>query len=34
MAQSPCQIDFKQLREVYVQSTWKDPKTTQEKVTQ
>ncbi len=34
MAQSPCQIDFKQLREVYVQSTWKDPKATQEKVTQ
>lgn len=28
MAESPCQIDFKQLREVYVQSTWKDPKTT------
>lgn len=26
MASSPCQIDFKQLREVYVQSTWKDPK--------
>ncbi|MCP5542828.1 MAG: aspartate--tRNA ligase [Akkermansiaceae bacterium] len=26
MAHSPCQIDFKQLREVYVQSTWKDPK--------
>ncbi len=33
MAQSPCQIDFKQLREVYVQSTWKDPKLTQEKAT-
>ena len=28
MAHSPCQIDFKQLREVYVQSTWKDPKAT------
>ncbi|WAC21293.1 aspartate--tRNA ligase [Luteolibacter sp. SL250] len=27
MASSPCQIDFKQLREVYVQSTYKDPKT-------
>jgi aspartyl-tRNA synthetase len=27
MSHSPCQIDFKQLREVYVQSTWKDPKT-------
>ncbi|MCP5531632.1 MAG: aspartate--tRNA ligase [Akkermansiaceae bacterium] len=26
MAHSPCQIDFKQLREVYVQTTWKDPK--------
>ncbi len=26
MASSPCQIDFKQLREVYVQSTYKDPK--------
>jgi aspartyl-tRNA synthetase len=26
MSHSPCQIDFKQLREVYVQSTWKDPK--------
>ena len=24
MAQSPCEIDFKELREVYVQSTWKD----------
>jgi aspartyl-tRNA synthetase len=29
MAHSPCQIDFKQLREVYVQSTWKDPKAAQ-----
>ena len=28
MSHSPCQVDFKQLREVYVQSTWKDPKTT------
>ncbi len=27
MANSPCQIDFKLLREVYVQSTYKDPKT-------
>ena len=26
MAHSPCQIDLKLLREVYVQSTWKDPK--------
>ena len=26
MAHSPCQVDFKQLREVHVQSTWKDPK--------
>ncbi len=26
MSHSPCQVDFKQLREVYVQSTWKDPK--------
>jgi aspartyl-tRNA synthetase len=31
MAHSPCQIDLKQLREVYVQSTWKDPKVAQEK---
>lgn len=31
MSHSPCQIDFKQLREVYVQSTWKDPKLAQEK---
>jgi aspartyl-tRNA synthetase len=29
MSHSPCTIDFKQLREVYVQSTWKDPKLTQ-----
>jgi aspartyl-tRNA synthetase len=28
MSHSPCQIDFKQLREVYVQTTWKDPKVT------
>ncbi|MBK1883003.1 aspartate--tRNA ligase [Luteolibacter pohnpeiensis] len=34
MAQSPCQIDFKLLREVYVQSTWKDPKLAAEKSTQ
>ncbi len=26
MAQSPCEIGYKELREVYVQSTWKDPK--------
>jgi len=26
MAQSPCEIDFKDLRELYIQSTWKDPK--------
>ena len=26
MAQSPCEIGFKELREIYVQSTWKDPK--------
>ncbi|MCF7675361.1 MAG: aspartate--tRNA ligase [Akkermansiaceae bacterium] len=26
MSHSPCQIDLKQLREVYVQSTWKDTK--------
>ena len=31
MSHSPCQIDHKQLREVYVQSTWKDPKLAQEK---
>jgi aspartyl-tRNA synthetase len=31
MSHSPCQIDSKQLREVYVQSTWKDPKLAQEK---
>ncbi len=31
MSHSPCQIDFKQLREVYVQSTWKDPRLAQEK---
>ena len=36
MANSPCQIDYKLLREVYVQSTYKDPKATPavEKVTQ
>lgn len=28
MAQSPCNIDFKELRELYIQSTWKDPKNT------
>jgi aspartyl-tRNA synthetase len=28
MAQSPCQIEHKLLREVYVQSTYKDPKIT------
>jgi len=26
MSHSPCEVDLKQLREVYVQSTWKDPK--------
>jgi len=31
MSHSPCQIDHKQLREVYVQSTWKDPKLAQQK---
>ncbi len=34
MAQSPCQIDYKLLREVYVQSTYKDPKTAGEKAAQ
>ncbi len=34
MAHSPCQIEHKLLREVYVQSTYKDPKTAAEKVTQ
>lgn len=29
MAHSPCKVDLKQLREVYVQSTWKDPKLVQ-----
>jgi aspartyl-tRNA synthetase len=29
MAHSPCKVDLKQLREVYVQSTWKDPKLAQ-----
>lgn len=28
MAQSPCDIEFKELRELYIQSTWKDPKKT------
>lgn len=31
MAQSPCEIDFKELREIYVQSTWKDPKAAKDK---
>ncbi|NJM38307.1 MAG: aspartate--tRNA ligase [Akkermansiaceae bacterium] len=31
MAQSPCQIEHKLLREVYVQSTYKDPKLAKEK---
>ncbi|MES2923546.1 MAG: aspartate--tRNA ligase [Verrucomicrobiota bacterium] len=31
MAHSPCQIEHKLLREVYVQSTYKDPKLAQEK---
>ena len=30
MSHSPCQVDLKQLREVYVQSTWKDAKLTQD----
>ncbi len=33
MAQSPCEIGFKELREVYIQSTWKDPKLSKEKAT-
>ncbi|MGD9420791.1 MAG: aspartate--tRNA ligase [Verrucomicrobiota bacterium JB025] len=31
MAQSPCEIGPKELREVYVASTWKDPKLAKEK---
>lgn len=31
MSHSPCQIEHKLLREVYVQSSWKDPKLAQEK---
>ena len=31
MSHSPCPIEYKQLREVYVQSTWKDPALAQEK---
>ena len=31
MAQSPCQIEYKLLREVYIQSTYKDPKLSAEK---
>jgi len=31
MSHSPCLVDLKQLREVYVQSTWKDPRLAQEK---
>jgi aspartyl-tRNA synthetase len=31
MAQSPCEIGFKELREVYIQSTWKDPKLAKER---
>jgi len=34
MSQSPCEIGFKELREVYVQSTWKDPKLAKEKADQ
>ncbi len=34
MSQSPCEIGFKELREVYVQSTWKDPKLAKEKAEQ
>ena len=33
MAHSPCQIEHKLLREVYVQSTWKDPKLNKENAT-
>jgi len=32
MAQSPCEIGHKELREVYIQSTWKDPKKNKEAV--
>jgi len=31
MAHSPCEIGHKELREVYIQSTWKDPKLAREK---
>ncbi|RPJ32465.1 MAG: aspartate--tRNA ligase, partial [Verrucomicrobiaceae bacterium] len=31
MSHSPCPIGFKELRDVYIQSTWKDPKLGQEK---
>jgi len=34
MAHSPCTIDYKLLREVYVQSTYKDPKASAEKAAQ
>ncbi len=34
MSQSPCEIGFKELREVYIQSTWKDPKLAKEKAAQ
>lgn len=34
MSQSPCEIGFKELREVYIQSTWKDPKLAKEKATE
>jgi aspartyl-tRNA synthetase len=30
MAHSPCQIGHKELREVYIQSTWKDSKPARE----
>ena len=33
MAHSPCEIGFKELREVYILSTWKDPKLAKEKAT-
>jgi len=29
MSHSPCAIGFKELRDVYIQSTWKDPKAVQ-----
>ena len=34
MAHSPCEIGHKELREVYVKSTWKDPKLVKESATE